>query len=204
MAKKLGNKDEVRLVKEPVEVLTPLFLQDLIKLAEQHHLLLLFDVYERTSSSNNTRRFLLRGLYYQSIERHEEALQDFTQAIELEPKGAFGITMRGQTYQLLGRYEEALQDYNRAIELNPQNTWAIAQHGETLLLLGLYSEALANFNQVIALNLDNDWYLYDRAISYLALKMLKLTSIGLFNWLNSNMTKSLTIIKTPLILLCII
>jgi tetratricopeptide (TPR) repeat protein len=49
VAKKIGNKDEVRLVQEPVETLTPLFLQDLCKLAEQKNLLLIFDVYERTS-----------------------------------------------------------------------------------------------------------------------------------------------------------
>ena len=48
VAKKIGNKDEVRLVQKPVEVLTPLFLQDLGKVAEQKNLLLLFDTYERT------------------------------------------------------------------------------------------------------------------------------------------------------------
>ena len=50
VAKKLTNKDEVRLVQEPIEVLTPLFLEDLCKLANQKHLLLIFDVYERTSN----------------------------------------------------------------------------------------------------------------------------------------------------------
>ncbi|MBW4519309.1 MAG: tetratricopeptide repeat protein [Scytolyngbya sp. HA4215-MV1] len=49
VARKLGNKDEVRLVNEPVEVLTPLFLQGLEKLAEQTSLVLFFDVYERTA-----------------------------------------------------------------------------------------------------------------------------------------------------------
>ncbi len=49
VAKRIGNKDEVRLVQEPIETLTPLFLQDLCKLAEQKNLLLIFDVYERTS-----------------------------------------------------------------------------------------------------------------------------------------------------------
>jgi len=48
VAKKIGNKDEVHLMQKPVEVLTPLFLQDLSKLTEQKNLLLLFDTYERT------------------------------------------------------------------------------------------------------------------------------------------------------------
>ncbi|MDX2230064.1 MAG: hypothetical protein NW220_10525 [Leptolyngbyaceae cyanobacterium bins.349] len=50
VAKKLGNKDDVQLVNEPVEVLTPLFLQDLGKIAEKSAPVLFFDTYERTSS----------------------------------------------------------------------------------------------------------------------------------------------------------
>jgi len=50
VAKKIGNKDEVLLVQEPLEVLTPLFLQDLCKIAEKVNLALFFDTYERTSS----------------------------------------------------------------------------------------------------------------------------------------------------------
>ena len=48
VARKVGNKDEVHLVLEPVEVLTPLFLADLRKVAEVHSLALFFDTYERT------------------------------------------------------------------------------------------------------------------------------------------------------------
>jgi tetratricopeptide (TPR) repeat protein len=50
VAKKLGNKDEVQLVQSPIAVLTPLWLQDLGAIAEQANLLLVFDVYERTSN----------------------------------------------------------------------------------------------------------------------------------------------------------
>ncbi|GBE94769.1 tetratricopeptide repeat protein [Nostoc cycadae] len=48
VAKKLANKDEVRLVQEPVEVLTPLFLEDISKIAQKSGLGLFFDTYERS------------------------------------------------------------------------------------------------------------------------------------------------------------
>ena len=48
VVRKIGNKDEVRLVLEPVEVLTPFFLSDLRQVAERHPLVLFFDTYERT------------------------------------------------------------------------------------------------------------------------------------------------------------
>ncbi|RCJ42235.1 hypothetical protein A6770_08475 [Nostoc minutum NIES-26] len=48
VAKKLTNKDEVRLVQEPVEVLTPLFLEDISKIAQKSCIGLFFDTYERS------------------------------------------------------------------------------------------------------------------------------------------------------------
>lgn len=48
VAQKIGNKDEVRLVLEPIHVLTPLFLKDLREIAEEHTIALFFDTYERT------------------------------------------------------------------------------------------------------------------------------------------------------------
>ncbi|MHC0064486.1 tetratricopeptide repeat protein [Nostoc sp. UIC 10890] len=48
VAKKITNKDEVLLVQEPEEVLTPLFLQDIFKIAEKTAVVLFFDTYERT------------------------------------------------------------------------------------------------------------------------------------------------------------
>jgi tetratricopeptide (TPR) repeat protein len=48
VARKIRNKDEVRLVLKPIEVLTPLFLSDLRKVAEKHPIALFFDTYERT------------------------------------------------------------------------------------------------------------------------------------------------------------
>lgn len=64
VAKKLTNKDEVRLIQEPVEVLTPLFLQDISKLAEKSGIALFFDTYECTEDFlDNWLREILEGRY---------------------------------------------------------------------------------------------------------------------------------------------
>ncbi len=64
VAKKLSNKDEVRLIQEPVEVLTPLFLQDISKLAEKSGVALFFDTYESTDDFlDNWLREILEGRY---------------------------------------------------------------------------------------------------------------------------------------------
>ncbi|MEH2090540.1 tetratricopeptide repeat protein, partial [Nostoc sp.] len=62
VAKKITNKDEVRLVQEPEEVLTPLFLQDIFKIAEKIAVVLFFDTYERTGEFlDNWLREILEG-----------------------------------------------------------------------------------------------------------------------------------------------
>ncbi|OKH34402.1 hypothetical protein FACHB389_15740 [Nostoc calcicola FACHB-389] len=48
IAKKITNKDEVLLVQEPEQVLTPLFLQDIFQIADKTAIALFFDTYERT------------------------------------------------------------------------------------------------------------------------------------------------------------
>ncbi len=47
VTRKLKNKDEIQLINEPIEVLTPLFLKDLQAIADRQ-IVLLFDTYERT------------------------------------------------------------------------------------------------------------------------------------------------------------
>ena len=60
------------------------------------------------------------------MERYEEALADFSCAIEIDPGYAWAIDQRGETYRLMERYEEALTDFSRAIEIDPADAWPSA------------------------------------------------------------------------------
>lgn len=50
---------------------------------------------------------------------YKGAIQDFTKAIELNPKFADAYSNRGVVKGNLQDYRGAIQDYNKAIELNP-------------------------------------------------------------------------------------
>jgi tetratricopeptide (TPR) repeat protein len=64
LARKLANKDEVHLMQKPTEVLTPLFLEGLLKIAEKHSIALSFDTYERTGEYlDSWLQDLLEGRY---------------------------------------------------------------------------------------------------------------------------------------------
>ncbi len=111
-----------------------------------------------------------RGVAYQLMKCHEEALTDFDQVIELSSDYAWTIARRGMTYRHLRRYEEALVDFDRAIELNPDFAWAIANRGVTYRKLECYKEALADFNRTIELNPDYTWAIVHRGQTYRRMK----------------------------------
>lgn len=50
IARKISNKDEIRLVTKPIEVLTPLFLKGISDIPEKYTIGIFFDTYENTSS----------------------------------------------------------------------------------------------------------------------------------------------------------
>jgi len=53
------------------------------------------------------------------MERYEEALRDFNQAIQLDPKLFTAYMGRSSVYIMLGRYEEAHHDFHYAIRMSP-------------------------------------------------------------------------------------
>jgi len=48
LVKKITNKDEITLIKEPISILTPLFFKDLNEIAEKRRILLCFENFEET------------------------------------------------------------------------------------------------------------------------------------------------------------
>ena len=61
---RIGNKDEVELLREPERILTPLFIELLNKACEKHRLVLMFDVFERTREALEPWLLELLGFKY--------------------------------------------------------------------------------------------------------------------------------------------
>jgi tetratricopeptide (TPR) repeat protein len=107
-----------------------------------------------------------RGWALYRLDREQEALADFDQAIDLAPDDQRALAYRGENYRWLGRYEEALADLTRAIDLNPEDGWATASRGETYRWLGRYEEALADLTRAIDLDPQYSWALASRGEVY--------------------------------------
>ncbi|XP_006823305.1 mitochondrial import receptor subunit TOM70-like [Saccoglossus kowalevskii] len=69
-----------------------------------------------------------RGSMYMQQGNSTEALNDFAQAVRIDPENADIYHHRGQLNVLLDRVDEALKDFEKCVSLNPGFALAQAQH----------------------------------------------------------------------------
>jgi tetratricopeptide (TPR) repeat protein len=80
-----------------------------------------------------------------------EALQDFDQAIALQPNAADAYYNRAQVYAAQRQVERAMADLNQAIQLNPQLAEAYGNRGLLYMNQGDRAKALTDLRQAAAL-----------------------------------------------------
>lgn len=81
----------------------------------------------------------------------ENAIKDYTAAIELTPSFIPAILGRGYVYFQQGDHEKAIADFGKVIELNPKASVALNNRGYNLLQVGKFAEALKDFDAAIAI-----------------------------------------------------
>ncbi|MCC5647408.1 tetratricopeptide repeat protein [Nostoc sp. CHAB 5824] len=114
-------------------------------------------------------------LYQEGVNKYEAgnyegAVEDFNQAIGLDPRNALAYNRRGDAYYRLGDYEQAQADSSQAILLNPQDANAYFDRGFAFSELGKYKEAIADYTQAIKLNSKDAYAYYGRGLARAQLK----------------------------------
>ena len=87
--------------------------------------------------------------------RFEEAIEDYSKAIELDPDNPHAFNNRGCAYSGLGLYSEAIENLSIAIEMSPENAYSYNNRGCAYASLEDYPNAIADYNQAIKLNPDD-------------------------------------------------
>jgi tetratricopeptide (TPR) repeat protein len=70
-----------------------------------------------------------RGVEYNGKDQHDRAIQDYDQAIRLNPNFAQTFNNRGRAYNDKGQIDRAIQDYDQAIRLYPNFAYAYCARG---------------------------------------------------------------------------
>lgn len=88
----------------------------------------------------------------QDPKNHEQALQDYGDAIAVDESYQRAWANRGALLNKMGRHQEALRDLDRALELEPKDSVALYEKASTLVALKKTDLARETAQKVIELN----------------------------------------------------
>jgi len=98
--------------------------------------------------------------------KFEDAIMDYTRAIELDPVDKLNYLQRAEAYAHTGEPEKALTDLSKAISLDSKDATAYYNRGTVWVDLGKHKEAIDDFTQAIIISPTLDFAYNNRGISY--------------------------------------
>src|SRR5208283_1984353 len=96
--------------------------------------------------------YLNRGLAYEAKEQFDQAIADFSKAIEVNPNSEKAYDSRGNIYLLKGQADQAIADYSKVIALNPKNLKAYNNRAIAFQSKRQFDQAIADYSKIIELN----------------------------------------------------
>ena len=127
-------------------------------------------------SSYNTRIsvvYAARGDYHRNLKNYKQAIDDYTQAIKIDPKNPTYYRDRGVAYDKLKNYKQAIDDYTQAIKIDDKNAIYYVGRGLAYFQLKDYKQAINDYSQAIKIDDKNAIYYNARGLTYLELKDYK-------------------------------
>jgi tetratricopeptide (TPR) repeat protein len=114
--------------------------------------------------------FKNRGNAHDDKGDYDRALEDYNEAVTINPLDADAFNSRGTTYAALARYERAILDFDEAIRLNPASPLAFGNRCFARGVLDQLEQALADCGEALHLKPKNPGALGSRAFVYLKLR----------------------------------
>ncbi len=87
---------------------------------------------------------------------YDLAVNDYSEAIKLNPKEVSLFINRGRAHQNKKNYDLAIADYNTAIELNPKEATAYFNRGDSHEKKGNAPQAMSDYQKVLELDANNE------------------------------------------------
>jgi len=141
------------------------------------------NLYDQGFDHNKTKRkkqgMSPQDFYVRAVEKaldkdYQGAVEDYTQAIDLNPEFVEAYIKRGATRYKLGDAREALKDCNQALRINPDLAPAYYYQGRARYRLGYTQAAIEAYTQAIRLEPDQAQAYYHRGLANNDLKEVAL------------------------------
>jgi tetratricopeptide (TPR) repeat protein len=105
-------------------------------------------------SPRKARCYSERGNAYKNRGNLNEAISDYSKAMEIDPNYAAAYNNRGAAYLKKGNAEQALFDCNKAIQLNPKVSFYYYNRANVYKSKGYFQQAVSDYSKAIAINPD--------------------------------------------------
>jgi tetratricopeptide (TPR) repeat protein len=93
-----------------------------------------------------------KGVQALNGHRYDEAVEHFTQAIQIDPEFAEAWNQRAVAFYLMEKYRRSLADAHRAVALNPYHFGAWSGIGHCYAHVGKYIEAIEAYQRALEIN----------------------------------------------------
>ena len=139
-------------------------MSDWLKALEQTPTETVSNTSQNESISNNAQAYFDRALEQQKNNEVTSAIDNYSQAIEIDRNHEKALINRGLLYASKREDELAIEDYNRAISINPNNSTAYRNRGVIYFEQEKYEFAEADWNQAIKVNPQDALVYYNRGL----------------------------------------
>jgi tetratricopeptide (TPR) repeat protein len=106
-------------------------------------------------TSQNREAHYNLGCYLLTRNRFDEAIRQFRQVLEIDPRSYEAYNNLGGALTRVGRVDEAVAFYEKSLAIRPQHTKALSSLGNILLSRGRIDEAIGQFRKAVEVEPGN-------------------------------------------------
>ena len=97
-----------------------------------------------------------RGMAYFAQSRYQDAIRDFTTALDLDSKSYKIAYYRGVVYSVLKQYAESIDDFTYSLKINQFQAFCWFRRGQAYYHIGDYPQALSDCEEAIKMGPENE------------------------------------------------
>jgi tetratricopeptide (TPR) repeat protein len=111
-------------------------------------------------AQNAYTKLCLEAINYEKAGQLDEAVNKYTEAINMKPDEWTGYNYRAKVNLQRGRYDDAITDISRAISLSPQTLSTYAVRANCYEAKGMYDKAIVDYGVALSKSGNNDKNIY--------------------------------------------
>lgn len=108
--------------------------------------------YNEQNNGGSCSSLIMLASYYEALGEYDDALENYTKAVEKEPRFAFPIQKRAWVYECIGNYKAAIDDYSAAIKIYDGDSESYYLRGRALYLQGDKELSQEDFSKVLEMD----------------------------------------------------